>query len=61
MMELKDKYRSELDVYGVIKDNLLLQILQLLHVLAAGRLHHIVKVKHSWLPTVCDDHSAQFR
>lgn len=60
-MKLRDGYRGELDVYGVVTDDLLLQILQLPRVLAAGSLHHIVKVKHSRLPTVYDDHTAQFR
>lgn len=54
-------YRSELDVYGVVEADLLLQILQLLGVLAAAGLHHVFKVKHSRLPSVQSDDRAEVR
>lgn len=54
-------YRSELDVYGVIERDLLLQILKLLHVLTAAGLHHILKVKHARLSAVQNNHGAEFR
>lgn len=55
----EDNHRSELDVYGVIEGNLPLQVLQLLHVLAAAGLHHVLEVKHSWLSTAHNDHRAE--
>lgn len=58
---LRITYRSELDVYGVIERDLLLQILKLLHVLTAAGLHHILKVKHARLSAVQNNHGAEFR
>ncbi|MEQ2219505.1 hypothetical protein XENOCAPTIV_018892 [Xenoophorus captivus] len=58
--ELSDNYRGELNVYRVIKGQMFLQILKLLHMFAVPGLHHILKVKHSWLPAVEDDHRSQF-
>lgn len=58
-LELSANYRGELDVYWVIKDEFFLQILQLLHMLALPGLHHVLKVKHSRLPAVQDDHGAE--
>jgi len=52
-------YRGELDVDGVVEGQLLLQILQLLRVLAAGRLPHVVHVEHAGVPAVRHDHSPQ--
>lgn len=52
-------YRSELDVYGVVREELLLQVLELLHEAAAAGLHHVLKVERSWLSTVQYDHGAE--
>lgn len=57
--ELHNSYRGELDVYRVVKRQLLLQVLQLLLVLAAARLHHVLQVEHSRLSAVQEDDRAE--
>lgn len=57
--EKKPIYRSELDVYGVIARQLLLQVLELPYVLAAPCLHQIFKMEHSWVSAIQNDHRAE--
>lgn len=52
-------HRSKLDVYGVVGGDLLLQVLELLHVLAAAGLHHVLKAQHSWLSAIQKDHATE--
>ena len=54
-------YRCELNVDGVVEGQLALETLELLVVLAAPRLHHVLHVKHAWLAAVHHDHHTQIR
>lgn len=57
--QICNDYRSELDVNWVVTGEFLLQILKLLDVLAAACLHHVIKMQHSWLPTIQNNHRAE--
>lgn len=56
-----DDYRGEQDVYGVVTGQFPLQILELLEVAAAPRLHHLLQTEHSRRSAVKDNHGAQLR